>query len=160
MIKAWVEKSCYGSGFPAALLWEVTGDKLLSSAEPVWCASIYQSVLTTDVFLIQVCFLFTSQTFCITVFIADSVLSISLSDMTPGSFCLLWHINWCGFLCSNSSSVLTCVSVIFIKFCQDQTGRILITVFVLELSVCEPLHMNSISWWLEVLVFSEKEGFI
>lgn len=31
-------------------------------------------------------FLFTSQTFCITVFIVDSVLSMSLSDMIPGTF--------------------------------------------------------------------------
>lgn len=47
--------------------------------------SIYQSVLMADVFPIQVCFSFTSQRFCI-ILIVDSVLSMSLSDSTPGSF--------------------------------------------------------------------------
>lgn len=60
--------------------------------------SLYQSVVTTDVFSFQIWFLFTSQTFCITVFIVDSVLSMSLSDMTPGTFVCcgtLTGVNFC-----------------------------------------------------------------
>lgn len=70
-------------------------------------------------------------------------------------FCLLWHINWCGFLYSNSS-VLTCISIIFINFCQDQTRRILITVFVLELSVTLILFLGS---WRSLCFLKRKVSF-
>lgn len=87
-------------------------------------------------------FLFTSQTFCITVFIADSVLSMSLSDMTPGSF-----------VCSGTlTGVIFCAAVLHLfwhvclsflsTFAKTRLveSRIFITVFVLELSVWAPSH--------------------
>lgn len=48
--------------------------------------AVYRSLFTACVFPTPACFLFPHQAFCIPAFIVDSVLSLSLSDMTPGSF--------------------------------------------------------------------------
>lgn len=145
--------------FPAALLWEVMGDKLGIPRRASVAQDLYQSVVTANGFSIQVCFLFTSQTFCITVFIVDSVLSTSLSDMTPGSFVCsgtLTGVNFCAAVLHLFWHVYLSFLSIFAKTrLVDSSSQ-----YLFWNSLCEPLHMNSLSWWLNSPVFSEKEDFI
>ena len=53
------------------------------------------------------------------VFIVDSVLSLSLSDMTPGSFVCSGRLTGVDFCAAILHLVLTSVSDIFINFYQD-----------------------------------------
>lgn len=95
-----------------------TGDKHGCWAELCHPAVLLSAVCAND-FPAQQHLLFPSQMFCITVYIVDSVLSLSLSDMTPGSFVCSGRLTGVDFCAAILHLVLTSVSDIFINFYQD-----------------------------------------